>query len=73
MANSSRGVMKISTDNIDKAESIVAPVQDKKGLSYETITGWTGVEQLDRLDGKYAVVVRRVEGGSMILESLPLP
>ncbi|MEK6325463.1 MAG: hypothetical protein AABN33_27800 [Acidobacteriota bacterium] len=73
MANSSRGVMKISTDNIDKAESIVAPVQDKKGLSYETITGWTGVDQLDRLDAKHAVVVRRVEGGSLNLESLPLP
>jgi hypothetical protein len=73
MANSSRGVMKISTDNIDKADSIVAPVQGKKGLSYETITGWTGVEQLDRLDGKYAVVLRRVEGGSLNLESMPLP
>lgn len=73
MANSSRGVMKISTDNIDKTESILAPVADKKGLSYETITGWTGVEQLDRLDGKYAIVIRRVEGGPLNLESLPLP
>ena len=48
-------------------------VADKKGLSYETITGWTGVEQLDRLDGKYAIVIRRVEGGPLNLESLPLP
>ena len=73
MANSSRGVMKINTENIDKAESIVAPVQDKKGLTYETITGWTGVDQLDQLDARHAIVIRRVEGGSMILESLPLP
>jgi hypothetical protein len=73
MANSSRGVMKINTDNIDKAESIIAPVQGKKGLTYETMTGWTGVDQLDRLDEKYAMVVRRVEGGSVNLESLPLP
>ena len=73
MANSSRGVMKINTENIDKAESIVAPVQDKKGLTYETITGWSGVDQLDRLDAKNAIVIRRIEGGSMVLESLPLP
>ena len=52
LANSSRGVMKISTEQIDEAESIVAPVPDggKKGLPYETIESWTGVEQLDRLD-----------------------
>jgi hypothetical protein len=73
MANSSRGVMKISTEGIEKAESIIAPVPDKKGLSYETIQGWTGVDQLDRLDSKTVVVVRRLEGGSINLESLPLP
>src|SRR5437016_1945734 len=37
LANSSRGVMKIPTDQIDNAESIAAPVSDKKGLPYETI------------------------------------
>ncbi|MDQ3011291.1 MAG: hypothetical protein M3X11_11380 [Acidobacteriota bacterium] len=73
MANSSRGVMKITTDQIEKAESITAPVPDKKGLPYETIAAWTGVEQLDRLDAKNAVVLRKVEGGAMTLESLPLP
>jgi hypothetical protein len=75
IANSSRGVMKISTDQIDKTESIVAPVPDgaKKGLPYETIESWTGVDQLDRLDSKHVVVLRRAEGGSMNLESLPLP
>jgi hypothetical protein len=73
MANSARGVMKINTDGIEKAESIIAPVADKKGLTYETIQGWTGVDQLDRLDSKYVVVMRRLEGGSMNLESLPLP
>jgi hypothetical protein len=73
MANSSRGVMKIGTDGIEKAESIIAPVADKQGLTYETIQGWTGVDQLDRLDSKYVVVMRRVEGGATNLESLPLP
>jgi hypothetical protein len=73
MANSSRGVMKITTDNIEGAESIVAPVPDKKGLTYETIESWTGVDQLDRFDSKHAIVLRRGEGGSLNLETLPLP
>ncbi len=73
MANSSRGVMKITTDNIDKTEPILAPVPDKKGLSYETVAGWTGIEQLDRLDDQLALVVRRGEDKQLNLESLPLP
>jgi hypothetical protein len=75
MANSSRGVMKISTDKIDAAESIVAPVTGggQKGLPYETIAAWTGVDQLDRLDTNNVVVLRRGEGGLLNLESLPLP
>jgi hypothetical protein len=73
MANSSRGVMKITTNGIESAESITAPVADKKGLTYETIAGWTGVDQLDRFDGKHVAIIRRNEGGSMNLETLPLP
>ena len=73
MANSSRGVMKITTEQIDKAESITEPVADKKGLTYETIASWTGVDQLDRFDANQVVVIRRAEGGSLKLESLPLP
>ncbi len=73
MANSSRGVMKITTEQIDKAESITAPVPDKKGLAYETIAAWTGVEQLDRLDAKNVLLLVKGEGGAMKLESMPLP
>jgi hypothetical protein len=73
MANSSRGIMKISTDNIEQAASITAKVEDKQGQSYETIASWTGVDQLDKLDAQYALVVRRAEGNSMNLESLALP
>ena len=52
---------------------ITAPVPEKKGLPYETIESWTGIDQLDRLDAQHALVVRRAEGGSLNLESLPLP
>ncbi len=75
LANSSRGIMKISTDQIEKVDSIVAHVPDggKRGLPYETIESWTNVDQLDRLDKLHAVVLRRGDGGSLNLESLPLP
>src|SRR5687768_5322596 len=75
MANSSRGIMKISTDQIEKSESIEAPVTGggKKGLPYETIESWTGIDQLDGLDGTHAVVLRRSEGGALNLEALALP
>ena len=42
LANSNRGVMKISTDNIENADKIEAPVgSGTKGQTYETIAGWT--------------------------------
>jgi hypothetical protein len=74
LANSSRGVMKISTDNIENAEKIEAPVGDgTRGQTYETVSSWTGVDQLDKLDARHALVVRRSEGNSLNLESLELP
>ena len=75
LANNSRGVMKITTDDIANAESITAPVtgSDTKGTKYETIVSWKGVEQLDKLDETTAIVLRRGEGGALNLESLPLP
>src|SRR5262245_55568135 len=59
LANSSRGIMKISIDQIGSVEKIEAPVADKKGLPYETIESWTGIDQLDRLDTQHAAVLRR--------------
>jgi len=73
MANSSRGIMKISTDNIENAPSITDKVEDKKGQTYETIASWTGVDQLEKLDPTHALVVRRGEGNALNLESLALP
>lgn len=73
LANSSRGVMKIPTQNLDKAESIVERVPDKKGLGYETISAWTGVDHLDKLDAENVLVLRRAAGDSVQIESLALP
>ncbi len=46
---------------------------DKKGLTYETIASWTGVDQLDRFDANHVTVLRRAESGALNIESLPLP
>ena len=74
LANNSRGIMKINTDSIEKADSITTKVTDeKKGLAYETIESWKGIDQLDRLDAQHAVVLRRGDAGSLDLEALPLP
>jgi hypothetical protein len=74
MANSSRGIMKINTDQIEKAQSITDPVRtEKTGQPYETIESWKGVDQLDRLDAQHALVLRRGDGGSLNIESIPLP
>jgi len=74
LANSSRGLMKISTDQIEQSESITTPVkEERKGLPYETIAGWKGIEQLDSLDSQHALVLRRADTGSLNLESMDLP
>ena len=75
LANSKRGVMKISTENLDKAEPILAHVADgqKKGQAFETIDGWKGIYHLDRLDDTHALILRRDDAGAFHLESPQLP
>jgi hypothetical protein len=72
LANSSRGVMKVATDNITQVEPITSPVPDKKGLAYETIADWSGIEHLDKLDAKNCVVIRKTDAGQT-LEAKLLP
>lgn len=73
MANSSRGIMKIDTAQIEKADKIEEKVDDKKGVTYETIEAWKGIDQLDTFDKEHALVLRRSDEGAQSLESLPLP
>jgi len=77
MANSSRGVMKVTTENIADAE----PITEETGLEpnaiagvpYETIENISGVEQLDRLDDTHAVVLVRADEGALNLQTIELP
>ena len=72
LANSARGVMKVSTDKIEETQGITQHISDKAGLSYETIKDVTGVEQLAAYDANNALIVRKTENGQN-LEALPLP
>jgi hypothetical protein len=72
MANSARGVMKISTEGADTAKSIAQPVSDREGLTYDTIASLKGVTQLDKLDQDHAVVIVQGDNG-LNLETITLP
>lgn len=75
LANNSRGVMKISTENAGTSESISEPVRGggTKGLPYDTIANLKNVVQLDRLDKNNAVILTQTTAGTHNLESIALP
>jgi hypothetical protein len=72
LANSARGVMKVAAEQISAAAPITSKVADTQGLAFEKIE-WSGIAQLDRLDNRYAVVVRAGGAGVQNLETLALP
>lgn len=73
MANSARGVMKISTDDIARSEGINSQVAGTAGQAYETIASLVGVAQLDRLNEENAIVMTQAEGSPAALITVPLP
>ena len=72
LANSSRGVMKITTEGADTTTSISSPVQGTKGLTYDTIDSLKQVVQLDQLDKGHALVIQD-KAGTLVLETVELP
>ena len=73
MNNSSRGVMKMSTRGIAEMDAITARVPETAGLPFETLPDLKGVEQLDRWDDRTAMLLVKVDSGSMDIRSLALP
>lgn len=75
MANSARGVMKISTQDIGRAEGITEPVKGggTSGQNFETIKELVGVVQLDKLNDGQAVIVAQADGGALNLRTIDLP
>ncbi|MGC3979759.1 MAG: hypothetical protein QM808_00685 [Steroidobacteraceae bacterium] len=72
MSNSARGVMKMSTQGIEKYNAITART-DIAGLPYETVADLKGVEQLDRLDNSKAVLLVRADASTLDLKTIGLP
>lgn len=74
MANSARGVMKISTDRLAENTGLTERVSGGgvAGQSYETVDAWEGIVQLDKLDDKHALVVAQSDTGTT-LKSVELP
>jgi hypothetical protein len=72
MNNSSRGVMKMSTDSIDAMPAITAHTEIA-GLKYETISDLKGVQQLDQFDRERAAILIGSDAGSVDLKTIPLP
>src|SRR5438132_10136011 len=75
MANSSRGIMKITTENVDKIAGLTDPVKGggTAGLTYDKIEAWKGVEQLAKLDKDDALLLMKAQDGSMNLDTVDLP
>jgi hypothetical protein len=72
MANSSRGVMKLSAAGLGRFPAINAPVPDKAGVPYETIADLRNVRQLDKVDDTSAVVlIASAESTSLRTIGLP--
>jgi hypothetical protein len=73
MANSTRGMMKIKTDDIEKTDGINSKIADKAGLTYDTLNDWKGVEQLDRLNETTVAILTKSPEGDYTLASMELP
>ena len=72
MNNSSRGVMKMSTEKIHTFGGIKEKT-DVAGLPNETIAELKGVQQLDRLDDSNALILVQAESGALNIETIALP
>lgn len=75
IANSSRGVMKVTTKNIEKIAAITDPVRGTPtaGLPYETIEELKGVVQLDRLNKDHALLLVQTDDGTLNLRTIEFP
>ena len=73
MANSSRGMMKITTENLGTIAGLTERVSGTAGLTYKTLAGRESVMQLDRLDENRALILVKADEGPLNLETMALP
>ncbi|MFN8709542.1 MAG: hypothetical protein ACK526_09920 [Planctomyces sp.] len=73
LANSARGVMKISTETIGRETPIVEKIQETAGLPYEKLEDLRGVEQLDKVNDETGMILSKNDAGQYRLTSISLP
>ncbi len=75
IANTSRGIMKVSLSALTQVEPVTTRVEGgaTAGVPYETVAELQGVEQLDQLDAGHAVILVRTESGEQQLQVIALP
>ena len=72
LANSYRGVLKLSAENLDRYRPITEQEQIA-GVSFKRISGLRGVRRLAALDATKALMLADGGNGSLDLRSFPLP
>lgn len=72
ITNTARGVMKVSTEDIERSEGIEERISGIAGQKYETIESLKDVEQLDRLNQGHAVIIAK-NGDAYDLATIDLP
>jgi hypothetical protein len=75
LANSSRGVMKITTDTLEKQPALTEAVGGggTAGIKYDTVADLKDVVQLDKLDDKNAILLVGKADGPKSLQVVALP
>lgn len=75
LANSARGVMKISTANVASQGGLTSPVSGggTAGLPFEAVPALSGTVQLDKLDDRRAVVIVKGADSTLALRTVDLP
>ena len=73
VANSRRGVMKVSTQGIDSMAGLTERVSGPTGLEYETIEDLDGVTQMDVLGDDRVLLLIQVRGEPARLRAIDLP
>jgi hypothetical protein len=71
LANSYRGVLKLSAENLDHYRPITEPAQ-MEGVPFQRISGLRGVRRLTTLDDANALILTD-NNGAVDLQSIPLP
>jgi hypothetical protein len=72
IANSARGVMKVTLEGVDKIDGIESRINGTAGLKYDTVKELDGTLQLDKLNDTTAVVIRKTDKGTS-METVPMP